>query len=107
MSCMPRTGCTALAEVATLRSMPRCWISTCPAWMAWRWRGSCASQGFDRPLIAITARADAEAEPQAQQAGFDHFMRKPVTTAMLAALLDRAVPAPPWEEAEPAQPVPL
>ncbi len=64
-------------------------------------------QGFDKPLIAITARADAEAEPQSQQAGFDHFIRKPVTTAMLAALLDRAVPAPPWEEAEPAEPVPL
>jgi signal transduction histidine kinase/CheY-like chemotaxis protein len=61
-------------------------------------------QGFDKPLIAITARADSEAEPQSQQAGFDHFIRKPVTTAMLAALLDRAVPAPPWEEAEPAEP---
>jgi CheY-like chemotaxis protein len=64
-------------------------------------------QGFDKPLIAITARADSEAEPQSQQAGFDHFIRKPVTTAMLAALLDRAVPAPPSEEAEPAEPVPL
>ncbi|HEV8694534.1 MAG TPA: two-component regulator propeller domain-containing protein [Lysobacter sp.] len=64
-------------------------------------------QGFDKPLIAITARADTEAELQSQQAGFDHFIRKPVTMAMLAALLDRAVPAFPQAEAEPAQPVPL
>jgi len=45
------------------------------------------SQGFDRPLLAITARADADAEPQAMAAGFQGFLRKPVTGAMLAALL--------------------
>jgi signal transduction histidine kinase/CheY-like chemotaxis protein len=45
------------------------------------------SQGFDRPLLAITARADADAEPQATAAGFQGFLRKPVTGAMLAALL--------------------
>ncbi|MDR0183063.1 ATP-binding protein [Lysobacter arvi] len=44
-------------------------------------------QGFDRPLLAITARADADAEPQAMAAGFQGFLRKPVTGAMLAALL--------------------
>ena len=49
------------------------------------------AQGYDRPLIALTARADAEAVPQAMAAGFDRFMRKPVTGALLAELLDDAV----------------
>ncbi|MBF6022627.1 ligand-binding sensor domain-containing protein [Lysobacter niastensis] len=49
------------------------------------------AQGFDRPLIAITARADAEAVPQALAAGFDRFMRKPVTGALLNELLEDAV----------------
>ncbi|GGD36031.1 hybrid sensor histidine kinase/response regulator [Pseudoxanthomonas indica] len=40
--------------------------------------------GFSAPLLAITARADAEAEPQARAAGFDAFLRKPVTGDMLA-----------------------
>jgi signal transduction histidine kinase/ActR/RegA family two-component response regulator len=45
------------------------------------------TQGFDRPLIAITARADAEAEPEALAAGFDAFLRKPLTGEMLAAAI--------------------
>ena len=49
-------------------------------------------QGFAQPLIAVTARADAGAEPDAMAAGFDHFIRKPMTKAMLAALLEQAVP---------------
>src|SRR5690606_35026204 len=44
--------------------------------------------GFRAPLLAVTARADAEAEPLAREAGFDGFLRKPVTGAMLAAALD-------------------
>ncbi|MCF7222517.1 hybrid sensor histidine kinase/response regulator [Marilutibacter chinensis] len=44
-------------------------------------------QGFHAPLIAITARADVPVEQQALQAGFDRFVRKPVTGAMLAELL--------------------
>lgn len=43
------------------------------------------AQGFAGPLLAITARADAEAEPLARDAGFDAFVRKPVTGAMLAS----------------------
>lgn len=42
------------------------------------------AQGFDRPMIAITARADAEAAPQAMDAGFDAFLRKPLTGELLA-----------------------
>jgi CheY-like chemotaxis protein len=48
------------------------------------------AQGAVLPLIAITARADAEAQPTAMAAGFDHFIRKPVTGAMLGKLLDEA-----------------
>jgi len=50
-------------------------------------------QGFTQPLIAVTARADAGAEPEAIDAGFDHFIRKPMTKAMLMALLEQAIPA--------------
>lgn len=42
------------------------------------------AQGFHAPLMAVTARADAQAEPQAMAAGFDAFIRKPLTSAMLA-----------------------
>jgi signal transduction histidine kinase/streptogramin lyase len=45
--------------------------------------------GFDAPLIAVTARADAESEPSAYAAGFDLFVRKPVTGAMLRDALER------------------
>ncbi|QOD90518.1 response regulator [Lysobacter sp. CW239] len=45
------------------------------------------AQGFVQPLIAITARADTDAEAQALAAGFDRFVRKPVTGGMLRDLL--------------------
>lgn len=45
--------------------------------------------GFTAPLVAITARADADAEPEAMAAGFDHFLRKPVTGATLRSLMGR------------------
>ncbi|MFT3763468.1 MAG: ATP-binding protein [Pseudoxanthomonas sp.] len=41
------------------------------------------AQGFVAPLLAVTARADADAEPMAKEAGFDGFLRKPVTGEML------------------------
>jgi signal transduction histidine kinase/ligand-binding sensor domain-containing protein/CheY-like chemotaxis protein len=44
-------------------------------------------QGFVRPMLAITARADSDAEPQALDAGFDGFLRKPLTGEMLAEAL--------------------
>ena len=46
--------------------------------------------GFNAPLIAITARADAEAEPQARAATFNDFLRKPVTGDMLGDAILRA-----------------
>ncbi|PKM40867.1 MAG: hypothetical protein CVV05_20640 [Gammaproteobacteria bacterium HGW-Gammaproteobacteria-1] len=36
------------------------------------------SRGYRLPLIAITARADAEAEPAARDAGMNDFLRKPL-----------------------------
>jgi len=41
------------------------------------------AQGLDLPLLAVTARADAQAEPLARAAGFDGFLRKPVTGDLL------------------------
>ncbi|QCU72435.1 response regulator [Luteimonas yindakuii] len=52
------------------------------------------AQGFGRPLIAITARADADAEPLAMQAGFDGFLRKPLTGGILADALAKWVQPP-------------
>ena len=47
--------------------------------------------GVATPLIALTARTDAEAEPLARQAGFDDFVRKPVTGDMLAEVIAKAL----------------
>lgn len=46
------------------------------------------AQGFAAPLLAVTARSDADAERQARAAGFDGFLRKPVTGEWLAQALD-------------------
>lgn len=51
------------------------------------------ARGERLPLLALTARADGEAERQSVAAGMDGFLRKPVTGAMLAEAL-AAVPAP-------------
>lgn len=55
------------------------------------------ASGFVAPLVAVTARADAESEPRAFAAGFDAFVRKPVTGRMLAAVLARVLKARPAE----------
>ncbi|TMN17585.1 two-component regulator propeller domain-containing protein [Pseudoxanthomonas sp. X-1] len=47
-------------------------------------------QGFAPPLLAVTARTDAQAEVQAREAGFDGFLRKPVTGELLAAAMTAA-----------------
>ena len=47
--------------------------------------------GVTTPLVALTARTDAEAEPTARQAGFDDFIRKPVTGDMLADVVARVL----------------
>jgi signal transduction histidine kinase/ActR/RegA family two-component response regulator/sugar lactone lactonase YvrE len=93
-------GLTALAEVATVPFDAALVDLDLPGMDGMALARQLRTQGFGRPLIAITARADAEAEPGAIAAGFDHFIRKPVTTAMLATLLENAVP-----EARVAEPV--
>lgn len=45
------------------------------------------AQGFTEPLLAVTARSDADAEPSAHDAGFDAFLRKPVSGEQLADAL--------------------
>ncbi len=52
------------------------------------------AQGFDRPLLAVTARADGEAETLAREAGFDGFLRKPLTGTMLAEAMAVLLPEP-------------
>lgn len=48
------------------------------------------AQGLRTPMIAISARADSGAEPDAKEAGFDAFLRKPLTGDALGdALHDR------------------
>jgi len=46
------------------------------------------AQGHALPLLALTARADPDAEPQARAAGMTGFQRKPVTAAMLAQTIE-------------------
>jgi CheY-like chemotaxis protein len=46
------------------------------------------TQGYALPLVALTARADADAEPQARAAGMAGFLRKPVTSELLAKTID-------------------
>ncbi|MCD7100037.1 hybrid sensor histidine kinase/response regulator [Stenotrophomonas sp. MMGLT7] len=48
------------------------------------------AQGRRLPMVAVTARSDGDAERQALDAGFDAFVRKPVTGAMLAQALEAA-----------------
>ena len=49
------------------------------------------AMGFDRPLVALTARADGDAQTDTQAAGFDGFLRKPVTGAILAQGIARVL----------------
>ncbi|WP_460822349.1 two-component regulator propeller domain-containing protein [Lysobacter olei] len=45
------------------------------------------ARAFQGPLVALTARSDEAAVEQALEAGFNRFLRKPVTGAMLAEVL--------------------
>jgi len=57
------------------------------------WRAREAAAGAPRlPLLALTARSDAEAEAQARAAGMDGFQRKPVTAELLQRLLQPWLP---------------
>jgi len=86
-------GLAALAEISTARFDAALLDLDLPGLDGCSLARQLRTQGITLPLIAITARADADAQPQAMAAGFDHFIRKPVTRAMLAALLVNAVNA--------------
>ena len=47
------------------------------------------TMGYELPLVAVTARSDAYAETQVPAAGFDGFLRKPVTGDMLVTAIAR------------------
>lgn len=49
--------------------------------------GMMRGHGFAQPMVAVTARADADAEVVARAAGFDGFLRKPLTGEMLSDTL--------------------
>lgn len=46
--------------------------------------------GHRFPLLAVTARVDSAAETRAQAAGFDGFLRKPVTADLLVEAIAAA-----------------
>jgi len=48
------------------------------------------AMGYDMPMVAVTARADAYAEAEVREAGFDGFLRKPLTGDMLARAIAQA-----------------
>ncbi|WP_425497770.1 ligand-binding sensor domain-containing protein [Lysobacter arvi] len=85
-------GLQALSEAATSRFDAALLDLDLPGMDGLALASLLRSQGFDRPLLAITARADADAESQTIKAGFQGFVRKPVTMAMLGGLL-ACVPA--------------
>ena len=49
------------------------------------------AQGMRMPVIAVTARTQADAEQQCREAGMDGFLRKPVTGARLRQALEDAL----------------
>ena len=48
------------------------------------------AMGYELPLVAVTARSDAYAETQVLAAGFDGFLRKPVTGDLLVSAILQA-----------------
>ncbi|MGQ4661598.1 ATP-binding protein [Lysobacter sp. F6437] len=81
-------GLAALVEVATQRFDVALLDLDLPGMDGIALARHLRAQGIRSRLVAITARADAEAEPQAMAAGFDGFLRKPVTGALLRQQLE-------------------
>lgn len=81
-------GLAALSEVADTRFDMALLDLDLPGITGMALASQLRAGGFAAPLVAVTARADAEAEPLAREAGFDAFLRKPVTAAMLGATID-------------------
>jgi signal transduction histidine kinase/ligand-binding sensor domain-containing protein/CheY-like chemotaxis protein len=81
-------GLAALAEVATDRFDAALLDLDLPGMDGLQLARQLRSQGFHARLVAITARAEADVELLAEAAGFDAFLRKPVTGAMLRDALE-------------------
>ena len=84
-------GLAALSEVATQRFDAALLDLDLPGLDGLALARMLRAQGFAAPLLAVTARSDPEAETQARAAGFDDFLRKPVSGAMLAQALQAAL----------------
>jgi CheY-like chemotaxis protein len=76
-------GLAALSEVAAGRFDVGLLDLDLPALDGIAIAGQLRAMGYELPLIAVTARSDAYAEQQVLAAGFNGFLRKPVTGDML------------------------
>jgi ligand-binding sensor domain-containing protein/CheY-like chemotaxis protein/nitrogen-specific signal transduction histidine kinase len=81
-------GLAALTEVATGRFDAALLDLDLPGMDGLALARMLRAQGHGFPLLAVTARSDGDAEAQAKAAGFDGFLRKPVTGTMLAQALE-------------------
>ncbi|WP_158601796.1 hybrid sensor histidine kinase/response regulator [Solilutibacter pythonis] len=86
-------GLAALSQAATTRFDVALLDLDLPGMDGFELARQLRAQGHVMPLLAVTARADAEAEPLAVEAGFDGFVRKPVTSEMLAEALEKVLAA--------------
>ena len=84
-------GLAALSEVATRRFDAALLDLDLPGLDGLALARMLRAQGFVAPLLAVTARSDADAETQVRAAGFDDFLRKPVSGAVLAQALEAAL----------------
>jgi len=53
--------------------------------------GHLRNQGYQIPLLAVTARTDPGIEDQVREAGFSGFLRKPITADLLEAAIARVL----------------
>jgi len=84
-------GLAALSEVATQRFDAALLDLDLPGLDGIALARMLRAQGVAVPLLAVTARSDAEAEIHARAAGFDDFLRKPVSGAALSEALAAAL----------------
>lgn len=86
-------GLGALTEAATRRFDAALLDLDLPGMDGLALASALRGRGFSAPLLAVTARSDGDAETQARAAGFDGFLRKPVTGEMLAQALEALMAA--------------
>nr|WP_255691810.1 two-component regulator propeller domain-containing protein [Luteimonas sp. XNQY3] len=80
-------GLGALSEIATRRFDLALLDLDLPGVDGLSLAGMMRAHGFVQPMVAVTARADVDAEAAARAAGFDGFLRKPLTGEMLSDTL--------------------